>query len=97
MIDEEDFCREPATSCYCHTGNPPCGYCTDTILCEKCGEPVEEDVCEKCLQARKDILEAAIKDAEWRIGSHVLSTKEIDDYVLDQFEKIERWMEELNG
>ena len=37
MIDQRDG------SCSCHTGHPPCGYCTACITeCDECGYEVEE-------------------------------------------------------
>jgi len=38
-------------SCYCHTGNPPCSYCTDTNYCEKCDANTWDDECPKCGKA----------------------------------------------
>ena len=33
---------EKEGGCYCHTGNPPCGYCTQqNEYCEKCGWEAE--------------------------------------------------------
>jgi hypothetical protein len=40
-------------------------------------------------------LERLIHDAEWRIGSHVASCMEIDDYVREQKQKIETWSAEI--
>jgi hypothetical protein len=43
------------------------------------------------------MLENAIKDAEWRIGSHVVATGEVDNYVKKQIQRIGEWSEELNS
>ena len=40
--------------CTCHTGRPPCSFCTDHCVCEKCGRVVRNDevdenlICEDC-------------------------------------------------
>jgi len=36
------------TGCSCHTGNPPCSYCTDTNYCEDCEEKTWNDECPRC-------------------------------------------------
>lgn len=33
----------PPTSCSCHTGNPPCSFCTDYTECINCGEITHND------------------------------------------------------
>ena len=43
---DEYYCQP--TSCYCHLGNPPCSYCTDTNYCEECDEKTWDDECPKC-------------------------------------------------
>ena len=35
-------------SCYCHIGNPPCSWCTDTNYCEICDINTWNDECPKC-------------------------------------------------
>ena len=41
-------------SCCCHI-NPPCGYCTERVYCEKCGESfvyesADDVLCETCFE-----------------------------------------------
>ena len=47
------------------------------------------------VQERIRTLELAIEDCEKRIGSRILSTKEIDDYVLAQIAKANKYLEEI--
>ena len=47
------------------------------------------------VQKRIRTLELAIEDCEKRIGSRILSTKEIDDYVLAQIAKATGYLEEI--
>jgi hypothetical protein len=35
-------------SCYCHMGNPPCSFCTDSNYCEKCDKNSRDEECPKC-------------------------------------------------
>ena len=35
-------------SCYCHLGNPPCSWCTDTNYCELCDINTWGDECPNC-------------------------------------------------
>lgn len=35
-------------SCYCHLGNPPCSFCTDSNYCEDCDIKTLESECPKC-------------------------------------------------
>jgi len=47
--EEAEFIRDYRhESCYCHMGNAPCGFCTDTNYCETCDVQTWDDDCPKC-------------------------------------------------
>jgi hypothetical protein len=46
--DEEAARNYVHESCYCHLGNPPCGFCTDSNYCEDCDVRTLDDECPKC-------------------------------------------------
>jgi hypothetical protein len=47
--EEEEYKRSYRhESCYCHMGNPPCGFCTDSHYCEKCDVRTIYAECPKC-------------------------------------------------
>jgi len=46
--------------CSCHTGNPPCSFCTDTFICDCCGnrddvhDDMETDLGFVCLNCQEE-------------------------------------------
>ena len=48
VAPEPEQLYEPPTSCYCHMGHPPCGWCTREI------EDADEDLCGLCGESGAD-------------------------------------------
>ena len=57
-------------SCTCHTGHPPCYYCTYYSYCEECGDETHNDdllelngnyLCENCYELKKNSESKAYK------------------------------------